>query len=182
MRRRLLRRPSPALVVACLALAVSLGGTSYAAFVLPANSVGTVQLKAGAVVSGKVRNGTLLLADVQAGQLESRFFTRAQADARFLRATTVASPPNASVDPGNFALQLVQCPSGEQAIGGGVDVGNVTTVRVAASHPTLAGQPPGLLPLPTGTLPAATGWRGVVYNSGTSMQPFRVVAVCAPIG
>lgn len=178
----MLRRPSPALVVACLALALSLGGTSYAAFVLPANSVGTLQLRNGAVVTEKVRNGTLLLADVRAGQLESRFFTRAQANARFLRATTVSSPPNAMVDPANFALQLVQCPAGEQAIAGGVDVGNVTTVRVAASHPILAGQPPGLLPLPTGTLPAATGWRGVVYNGGTSTQPFRVVAVCAPVG
>ena len=49
---RLRRRPSPALVVACLALAVALGGTGYAAMVLPANSVGTKQLRNGAVVAG----------------------------------------------------------------------------------------------------------------------------------
>jgi hypothetical protein len=176
------RSPSPALVVACLALAVSLGGTGYAALILPPNSVGTAQLRNDAVISAKVRNGTLVLADVRAGQLESRFFTRAQADARFLRTTVVSSPPNAAVDAGSFALQLVQCPTGQQAIGGGVDVGNVNTVRVAASHPLLANQPPGLLPLPTGNLPAAVGWRGVVHNQGTSQQQFRVVAVCAPLG
>jgi hypothetical protein len=38
-------RPSPALVVSAVALSVALGGTSYAAIVLPANSVGTKQLK-----------------------------------------------------------------------------------------------------------------------------------------
>jgi hypothetical protein len=49
MRRIVVGRPSPALVVACLALAVALGGTSYAAVILPKNSVGTAQLKRGAV-------------------------------------------------------------------------------------------------------------------------------------
>jgi hypothetical protein len=53
------RRPSPALVVAGLALAVALGGTSYAAVSLPANSVGTQQLKNNAVVASKVKRGSL---------------------------------------------------------------------------------------------------------------------------
>jgi hypothetical protein len=38
-------RPSPAMVVACMALLISLGGVSYAAIKLPANSVGTKQLE-----------------------------------------------------------------------------------------------------------------------------------------
>lgn len=44
--RRLVTRylPSPAMVVACTALAVALGGTGYAALTLPRNSVGTKQL------------------------------------------------------------------------------------------------------------------------------------------
>jgi hypothetical protein len=62
-------RPSPALVLACLALAVALGGTGYAAIVLPANSVGTKQLKNNAVNSIKVANGSLLKADFKAGQI-----------------------------------------------------------------------------------------------------------------
>jgi hypothetical protein len=52
-----------------LALAVALGGTGYAAVVLPANSVGTRQLKNNAVNSSKVANGSLLKADFRAGQI-----------------------------------------------------------------------------------------------------------------
>ncbi len=62
-------RPTPAIVIACLALTVALGGTGYAAIVLPANSVGTKQLKNNAVNSIKVANGSLLKADFRAGQI-----------------------------------------------------------------------------------------------------------------
>jgi len=46
--------PSPAMVVALIALFVALGGTSYAALTLPKNSVGTKQLKDGAVTAAKI--------------------------------------------------------------------------------------------------------------------------------
>ena len=47
-------RPSPAMVIACIALGVALGGTSVAAIqALPKNSVGTKQLKKNAVTSPK---------------------------------------------------------------------------------------------------------------------------------
>src|SRR5580765_2254495 len=53
-------RPSPAMVIACVALLLVLGGTGYAAVqALPANSVTTVQVK----------NGSLLSRDFKAGQL-----------------------------------------------------------------------------------------------------------------
>jgi hypothetical protein len=64
MRAILHHRPSPAMVVACIALAVALGGTSYAAIKLPAKSVGTKQLKKNAVTSPKVKNNALTGADV----------------------------------------------------------------------------------------------------------------------
>jgi hypothetical protein len=67
--KRLIGRPSPALVVACLALAISLGGVGYAAVKLPKNSVGTVQLKNGAVTSKKVKNRSLVAADFKRGVL-----------------------------------------------------------------------------------------------------------------
>jgi hypothetical protein len=63
-------RPSPAMVIACIALGVALGGTSVAAIqALPRNSVGTKQLKKNAVVSAKVKNRSLLAVDFKAGQL-----------------------------------------------------------------------------------------------------------------
>ena len=45
--------------IALLALFVALGGTSYAAFSLPAGSVGTKQLRNGAATSGKIANGAI---------------------------------------------------------------------------------------------------------------------------
>jgi hypothetical protein len=74
------RRPSPAMIVACLALLIALGGTSVAAVSqLTRNSVGPLQLKNGAVTnpkirnnavtSAKVRNRSLLRSDFAPGQL-----------------------------------------------------------------------------------------------------------------
>jgi hypothetical protein len=55
MKRRL-RAPSPAFVIALIALFVALGGTSYAAIHLPKNSVGAKQLKKNAVTGPKIKN------------------------------------------------------------------------------------------------------------------------------
>jgi hypothetical protein len=62
-------RLSPAVVVASVALLVALGGTGYAAVYLPANSVGTAQLKNGAVTALKVRVHSLLKANFLPGQI-----------------------------------------------------------------------------------------------------------------
>lgn len=79
MARRKLHLPSPALAVALLALFVALGGTGYAALKLPNNSVGSKQIRKGAVknadiasnaVTGaKVRPGSLNRSDFNAGSL-----------------------------------------------------------------------------------------------------------------
>ena len=79
---RFISRPSPALVVACLALFVALAGTSVAAVsqLVPRNSVGTAQIRDSAVSRTKVRNNavnstkvanrSLLAVDFAAGQLQ----------------------------------------------------------------------------------------------------------------
>jgi hypothetical protein len=51
-------------VVAYLALFIALGGTSYAAIKLPAGSVGTKQLRNGAVTNGKLAKGAVGAADL----------------------------------------------------------------------------------------------------------------------
>ncbi len=52
--------PSPALVISLIALFVALGGTSYAAInSLPKNSVGTKQIKNGAVTAAKINSAVL---------------------------------------------------------------------------------------------------------------------------
>lgn len=60
---------SPAMLVALLALCAAIGGGAYAASTLPANSVGTKQLRNGAVTAGKVQKGTLLASNFKTGQL-----------------------------------------------------------------------------------------------------------------
>lgn len=64
MLHRLLNRLSYANVVATLALFIALGGTSYAALKLPKNSVGSTQIKTGAVHTGEIANRTIRLGDI----------------------------------------------------------------------------------------------------------------------
>ena len=52
-------RPSPALIVACLALFVAMGGVGYAALKLKPNSVKTKNIKNGAVKEAKIADGAV---------------------------------------------------------------------------------------------------------------------------
>lgn len=54
-------------VTSSLALFVALGGVSYAAVTLPANSVGTRQLRRNSVTGAKVENHSLTAADIAGG-------------------------------------------------------------------------------------------------------------------
>lgn len=77
--RRIRSKITYANVVATLALFIALGGVSYAAVKLPANSVGEKQLKKNAVTgkkikkstitADKIKNGTLTGADINLGAL-----------------------------------------------------------------------------------------------------------------
>ena len=79
MTARLRARFTYANVMATVAVFIALGGGAYAAVKLPANSVGSKQLKKSAVtsakiaknavVSSKVKDGSLLATDFAAGQL-----------------------------------------------------------------------------------------------------------------
>jgi hypothetical protein len=62
-------RPSPAMVVAFIALLVATGGTSYAVVRLPARSVATKHLKNGAVTRAKIKNGAVDASKVAANAL-----------------------------------------------------------------------------------------------------------------
>ena len=65
-----MRRPSPAMLVACLALLVGLSGTGVAAVsVVARNSVGTLQLRDDAVSRPKIRNNAINSAKVAARSL-----------------------------------------------------------------------------------------------------------------
>jgi hypothetical protein len=63
-----IRKPSPAMIVALVALVISLGGTSWAALQLPAASVGSKELKKNSVNSPKVKDGSLLVKDFRTSE------------------------------------------------------------------------------------------------------------------
>ena len=133
-----LRPPSPALVVACLALAISLSGAAYAvSTALPRNSVGTVQLQNKAVDSAKVKNASLRAADFAPGQIPAGR----------------QGPAGPQGPPGASGLQLISgsgassssspktqqqdCPAGKRAVGGGgVITGSATNTFLSTSRPT----------------------------------------------
>ena len=61
------RHFSYANVTATLALIIATSGVSYAAIVIPRNSVGSAELKPNAVTSAKIRNNSVAAADLSAG-------------------------------------------------------------------------------------------------------------------
>lgn len=146
MRKTLLRRPSPALVVASLALGLVLAGTSYAAVqMLPRGSVGTLQLRNGAVTTAKLRSGAVTTSRLRANSVTS---SRVE-NGSLLRAdfkpgqlsgdgTGPQGPPGPTGPAGISGLQrfdaatgsgsaasktvVVTCPSGKRVVGGGARV------------------------------------------------------------
>jgi hypothetical protein len=102
------------LVVACIALLVSLTGTAVATVSqLPRASVGTPQLKNNAVNSKKVKNASLLRADFKAGQIPAG-------------ARGPAGPAGPQGPQGPQGTQGVQGPAGPYPSG---DVPSGTTIR-----------------------------------------------------
>jgi hypothetical protein len=142
-------RLSPSLVVAAIALSVSLTATGYAAVVLPKNSVGSDQLKAGAVTSAKVKDGTLQVTD----------FGRASRE-RLRGSVGPVGPRGEKGDPGPAGLGgvetvgasspfnsspektlVVNCPTGKRLLGGGAGAWGRAMIDSAVGVVLTASQP-----------------------------------------
>lgn len=191
------RLPRPSTVIACIALAVALGGTGYAAVVLPAGSVGTAQLKDGAVVSSKVKDGSLRARDFARGQLPAGEQGPAgaqgpqgpagsagpQGPAGPAGATGPQGAAGPQGPPGFSSLTYVSadssvggntedgmaamCGSNLHAVGGGVLAD--TGLVVNSSFPSNNQYDPG-----------TAGWSVWVDNTTNGALDFTVYAVCAP--
>jgi hypothetical protein len=129
------------MVVACLALAVSLSGAAYAvSTALPRNSVGPVQLKNNAVNSAKVKNATLRAVDFAAGQIpvgpQGPAGPQGPPGASGVQLISGSGAPN-SASPKS---EQQNCPAGKRAIGGGgVITGSAANTVRSISRPTDAG-------------------------------------------
>ena len=117
-------RPSPSMLVAFAALMVALGGTSYAIAQLPANSVGSKQLKRNAVTAAKVKDRSLVAKDFKSGQLPRGDKGEPGAPGP----AGPAGPPGPEGPPAVSSLTVregvedtgfAECGDGEVAIGGG---------------------------------------------------------------
>jgi hypothetical protein len=162
MRRIGFRRPSPSMMVAFVALLVALAGTSYAAIQLPANSVGTQQLKKNAVTGKKVKNRSLKAVDFATGQLPKgeKGDKGDQGPAGATNVTVRQGPgsPN-GVDTAN-------CNPGERAVGGG---GNAP-----ADDAVL------WMSQPAQTSGTATGWSVAAVGMSGPSQAQAYVVCAAP--
>ena len=96
MKKILRRLPSPAMVVACIALAVALGGTSYAAIKLPRNSVGTNQLQKNAVVASKLSARSVGPQKLQNNAVTERTVKDGQLTGAKIVESTLAKVPSAA--------------------------------------------------------------------------------------
>jgi len=149
------RRPSPALVIACLALGIALGGTGVAAVLaIPPNSVGTAQLKARAVTNAKLADNAVTSRRVKNHSLQRADFASGQIP---VGPTGAQGPAGPAGPPGVAGLQrvdvttssssanskslLVNCPSPKKAIGGGARVLGAGSNRVSiiANFPDSSG-------------------------------------------
>lgn len=85
------RQPSLALIVACVALVVALGGTSYAALTLPAGVVGPLQLRKHAVTPTKLAIGAVVSSSLAARAVTGRNLADAAVGTRKLTTGAVTS-------------------------------------------------------------------------------------------
>jgi len=135
-------RPSPAMIVALIALFAALTGSAYAA--LGKNTVGSKQLKAKAVTSGKIANNAVTGAKVANGSLTGEDINIG-ALGTVPNATSAASAGNANTVGGHGA----SCPGGTTLIRGicfdSSPNGAVANLKTAADACAAKG---GYLPTP----------------------------------
>ena len=134
------RLPSPAMIVACVALAVALGGTSYAAIRLPASSVGTVHLKKGAVTGAKVKRNTLTGTQIRESTLAKvpsalNADSADSADSADMSRVDYRQSAAGAVPTSGHVRVTANCDAGTFALGGGAKVSNPNVAFILDSNP-----------------------------------------------
>ena len=122
-----IHRPSPALVVAVLALLVALSGTAYAAVTLAPNSVGTAQLKTGAVTLTKI-------AASAAGALKPRAWATVDGSGTIIASSGISGAPVVHTIAGRYDLTLSKSATNCAAIASESPHGGSVTGGIAQAY------------------------------------------------
>jgi hypothetical protein len=163
-------RPSPAMVVAFIALLVALGGGAYAQMSIPNNSVGSKKLKNNAVTTKKINNGAVTSNKINNGAVTSNKVQNGSLMSADFQAGQLPRGPQ-----GERGLQGLQGERGLQGVQGVPGPAGATNVRVVLNPPLLpsGGLPDGILN-PIATCPqgsVATGGGGLVGGDTPGMDP-----------
>ena len=154
------------MVVACLALGISLGGTGYAATQLPARSVGQKQLRNGAVTTGKLRTNAVTGTKIRNGSIGRRDLGQGVLPGP--QTTQLRQASGEAVAPGAVGAVSAQCQPGERATGGGGGFAGPPTTndKVVDS-------------IPVGDERPVIRWRVSVFNGGTQPRTPVAYVLCA---
>lgn len=182
------RKPSPAMIVACVALFLATTGTGVAVIAsVPNGSVGTKQLKNNAVNSSKVKDHSLAQKDlaknsVGTDQLKSNAVNSSKVKdgslnavdlaAGVLPATNVVKRTAKGVYGTSFSKVTASCNAGEVATGGGAD----WDASTSDGWPVVAYS----VPDPYTATAAPTGWAVEIDNiSGSGGVQAIAWVLCA---
>jgi hypothetical protein len=171
-------RPSPSLVIAIIALVVALGGTSYAVTRIPAHSVGSLQIRNGAVTRAKIARSAIDSSKVAFNALtgldiNERKLKKVGSAINADHATAAAgldkivykSASGTAGANGGVGTATATCDAGQHAISGGVRVDDANNEGIADSMPVSGGG----------------GWTAHVFNIDSARgHGFSVIAVCVP--
>jgi hypothetical protein len=189
-RRRLLRLPSPAVVIAMIALLVALGGTAYGVSAKHYPYWTGVDIVDHSLTGIDIQNGSLGPVVLSSRARKALKGNLGPAGPQGPQGNPgVNGQPGPKGDPGPINLYYkygtivnqttafhqdvgtASCGAGTYAVGGGVfSTGTYNTQHVNSSYPTFAS-----------SAVAATGWGAYVDNvsSSTSLQ-FQVYVICSP--
>jgi hypothetical protein len=150
MRRPFIHRPTPATVIACLALAIALGGTSFAAV---GSLINGSQIKPHTIAKNRLTAAAISDLRGNRGPIGPRGI-RGPAGIQHLTAVV----KQVSVSPNSSGEAIATCPSGQSAVSGGSVFGGDLIVTVSTGN----------------------GWLAHGYNYKSAAEPIVAVAYCSP--
>ena len=167
MSRLRISRPSPAMVVAIIALIVAISGSAYAA-----GKIGTRQIKKNAISTKKIKDDAVTGAKIANGAITGGKLASGAVG------TVMRVGPDKTIDANGFGRADAQCNSGERATGGGVfNESNVSNLFITSSYPTANAQTPTTRP-PQGNGQTPTGWRIWMKDATGSPNTINAYVIC----